>query len=303
MDVSIIIVNYNTKELTANCINSIFSQTKKVKFEIILVDNASTDGSIEYFKTFENIKYIVSEKNLGFGKANNLGYNFACGKYIFLLNSDTIFINNALSYFLSAISNLPDNIACIGSALLSEDGLTYTTSYGSFPKFSDIATSFYKVYLEKLIKIKINQKDILKYCEKPIDVDYITGANLFIRRTVIEKLRLFDPDFFMYFEETELQYRYWLQGNYKSQLIFGPRIIHLEPHLKEYEKKVYTSKQRYIYFEGMFLYYKKRYPLSIYLIWRTLYLIFIPLIFKTKGTLKDKLRLFLLFIGVKSIKH
>ena len=85
MDVSIIIVNYNTKQLTLDCINSVFDQTKDVSFEIILVDNASVDGSKELFEKDSRIKYIYSNQNVGFGRANNIGFEQAKGKYVFLL--------------------------------------------------------------------------------------------------------------------------------------------------------------------------------------------------------------------------
>lgn len=85
MDVSVIIVNYNTLKLTDDCINSVLQLTSDVEFEIILVDNASSDGSKEHFSTDNRIKYIYSDVNLGFGKGNNLGASCACGKYLFSL--------------------------------------------------------------------------------------------------------------------------------------------------------------------------------------------------------------------------
>ena len=106
MDVSIIIVNYNTKELTAACINSIFQYTEGVEFEVILVDNASTDGSREFFRKDTRIILIESEINLGFGRANNLGYEYSHGKYVFLLNSDTYLLNNAVKIFYDRMSVL-----------------------------------------------------------------------------------------------------------------------------------------------------------------------------------------------------
>ena len=89
MDVSVIIVNYNTQGLTSDCIESIIAQTSAVEYEIILVDNASTDGSKEVFAQDKRIKYIYSDQNLGFGRANNLGIREAKGRYLFFLNSDT----------------------------------------------------------------------------------------------------------------------------------------------------------------------------------------------------------------------
>ena len=99
MDVSIIIVNFNTRQMTSECIDSIIEKTQGLEFEIILVDNASTDGSKEFFEKDERITYIYSEKNGGFGYGNNLGMKVAKGKYFFLLNSDTLLINNAVKEF------------------------------------------------------------------------------------------------------------------------------------------------------------------------------------------------------------
>ena len=105
MDVSVI-VNYNTKALTKSCIESIFSETCGIEFEVILVDNASSDGSKELFQIDERIIFIESNVNLGFGKANNLGYKYATGKYIFLLNSDTLLKNNAIKLYIIVCMSL-----------------------------------------------------------------------------------------------------------------------------------------------------------------------------------------------------
>lgn len=107
MDVSIIIVNYNTKKLTSDCINSIYQYTTNINFEVIVVDNASNDGSVDLLKKDKRIILIESSQNLGFGRANNLGYTYATGKYIFLLyleaynNQKQSEISNRKSLFIS----------------------------------------------------------------------------------------------------------------------------------------------------------------------------------------------------------
>ena len=103
MDVSIIIVNYNTKDLTKKCIESVIKYTTNILYEIILVDNASMDGSKELFEKDIRIKYIYNSTKDGFGKANNLGLKYSSGKYVFLLNSDTILMNNAVYQFYKAM--------------------------------------------------------------------------------------------------------------------------------------------------------------------------------------------------------
>lgn len=100
MNVSVIIVNYNTKELTKNCLASIFEKTKNIDFEVIVSDNGSTDGSIEMIKSdFPQVVLIENNVNLGFGKANNIAAKIAKGKYLLFLNSDTILLNNAVKEF------------------------------------------------------------------------------------------------------------------------------------------------------------------------------------------------------------
>ena len=96
MEMSIIIVNYNTLDITQRCIDSIFKNTHNLLYEVILVDNASKDGSIEYFSADTRIKFIESGANIGFGKANNLGYKYSTGDVILFLNSDTVIFNNVL---------------------------------------------------------------------------------------------------------------------------------------------------------------------------------------------------------------
>ena len=132
MDVSIIIVNYNTKELTAACINSIFQYTEGVEFEVILVDNASTDSSKAVFSQDPRVRYIYSDRNLGFGRANNLGIREATGRYLFFLNSDTILLNNAVKYFFDFCEKNPEHkIGALG-AVLKDRNLRNIHSYGRF---------------------------------------------------------------------------------------------------------------------------------------------------------------------------
>lgn len=227
MDVSIIIVNYNTKRLTDNCIKSIEEKTKDVDYEIILVDNCSTDGSKEMFASDARIRYIYNNENLGFGRANNLGAQYARGKYVFLLNSDTILCNDAVSMLYHAMETLPLDVGCLGTMLLDSDG-NLGLSYGRFPclKSSLRHLAFNAFHVNPKREKYFNY---LKTSFKNgiIDVDYITGADVFIRRDVVEKCGLFNPVFFMYYEETEMQKRYASNG-FRRCILDGPRIIHLE---------------------------------------------------------------------------
>lgn len=221
MDISVIIVNYNTREITANCIDSIFAQTSGLEFEVVLVDNASTDGSKEQFEKDNRIIYVYSETNLGFGRANNLGYTYSRGKYIFCLNSDTILLNNALLLFFDKMESLTPEVGCMGTLLLDRQHQVMH-SYGQFPTL----LSNIKWRLGRPCEWK-DPKWMQSSDSRFFEVGYVTGADLFIRRDVIEVCGFFDPDFFLYFEETEMQRRFQNRG-YKAYIYTEPQIIHLE---------------------------------------------------------------------------
>lgn len=290
MEVSIIIVNYNTLEVTKKCLESIFFHTKGVVFEVILVDNDSKDGSIEFFSSDSRIKFIESGSNLGFGKANNLGLKYAKGKYIFLLNSDTVLLNNAVKEFYDAHEKMHDNVACLGCLLKAADGKSENNSYSRFPSLSDTWFNVLSLYFR--FRKKYQRFD--DGYSSDFRVDYIIGADLFIRREVIEKAGLFDPDFFMYFEDSELQFRYSKLG-YESRIIRTPLIVHLECTSVGGKQKMPSSWQRLMYFRSMFLYMRKRYSLVKYMIFRLMVLFYLPTFYKMpKSSYRDVAKLFFL---------
>lgn len=287
IDVSIIIVNYNTCKVTQDCVNSIFEHTKDVNFEIILVDNNSKDESYSLFTTDNRITYLYQDKNWGFGKANNIGYKHAKGKYLFLLNSDTLLKNNAVKDFFDFLENTTLNIACVGTMLKDING-EYTTSYNTFPT---LWTGFdwFTLIGPILRKVKIikNKNDIA--INNVQEVDFVSGADIFMTKEIADKYKLFDPEFFMYFEETEMQYRYKEKG-YKNYIYTKPQIIHLESY------SVNTANSgKYLRKLGMSLvsYYSYLYKCKgkiPYYIFRSIYAFISPFwIIYPKYSLKDKL--------------
>ncbi len=295
MDVSVIIVNYNTLQLTKECIDSIFLKTEGVDFEVILVDNASSDGSQEFFREDKRIRFIESDSNLGFGKANNLGYKYAIGKYIFLLNSDTILLNNSVKIFFDYAERMNKNVVSLGALLLNVDG-NFVHSYARFPSVLRITLQLLNQYTSFLgcdlsgYNPEVTEEDL------PLKVDYVTGADLFIRRSVIEKLGLFNPAFFMYFEETEMQYRYRKYGYY-SEIISGPKIIHYNGSGR---KKKRNMNGMYISTEGCFTYCKLVFSSIDYILIRFLYIfLLLPKILFYPTSLKDKLKYITLLCSYK----
>lgn len=248
MDVSVIIVNYNTKELLLQCLKSLFDKTIGVNFEVIVVDNASTDDSVEVVsRLYPNVCLVRSSINLGFGKANNLGYKYATGKYIFLLNPDTVLLNNAIEILYNFMEDHFD-IAISGGQLYDAEG-NYSHSYYLFlPSFLWEINILLCQYIHKM-KDSFFRKKVIR--DGYGFVSYITGADMMIRKDNIEQHGFFDPDFFMYFEETELSSRY-KHLDKKIAFVISSEIVHLEG--KSFAFK--ESRER-MFFQGRKLYYSK----------------------------------------------
>lgn len=240
MDISIIIVNYNTKQLLFNCLKSIFEKTRDISFEVIVSDNGSTDGSIEMLKEFyPQVILLENNKNLGFGTANNKALAFAKGKYIFYLNSDTILLNNAVKCFFDywEENDESENLGALGCILQNVDG-TQALSGGSFlgndtniqilkKQLYFIFSTYYKAIKHYLFGYKlktIKSANHIELHQEPGFIDSITGADLFLKNNIHAK---FDEKYFMYCEEVDLQYQMEKIG-LKRKLISTPKIIHLE---------------------------------------------------------------------------
>ena len=268
MNISIIIVNYNTKVVTKQCLDSIFKWTKDVSFEVIVVDNDSHDGSKEMLTSYPNIKYVQSGGNLGFGKANNLGYKYSSGRYILLLNSDTYLLNNAIKCFVNEFDKLPSTVGCIGGWLRSPDGST-NNSYGQIPNIYSAINNSLGLYL-RVLGIRPTPKKEYDDTAKSKHVEYVMGADICIRREVVEKCGMFDPDFFMYYEESEMQNRY-RQSGYTSMIVPTPLIVHLECVSSKVENKKYSYSNRQTFFNSYMLYMKKTCSPLVYLFFRIVF--------------------------------
>lgn len=218
MDVSIIIVNYNTVLLLSNCINSIVEHTKSIDYEIVVVDNASDDNSCEYIaENFPNVILIRNNQNKGFGNANNDGAKVSKGKYLFFLNSDTILISPAVEIFYNYMNTNPEFGLCCGNLYTNDLNPNYSYSQ-AFPSLKDIL--FYRLGM-------IKNSDIFNNTEKVKSVLNVIGADMFVSRKLFFDIGGFDKDFFMYVEDTELSYRVFKSG-YISINIPEAKIIHLQ---------------------------------------------------------------------------
>ena len=229
MELSIIIVNYNVKAFLQNLLHSIEKAARDIEHEIIIVDNASDDGSVEFInKNFHHdsrIKLIANPENQGFGKANNQGMQIAKGKYFLLLNPDTLLSEDTLTETIKFLdSNKEAGMA--GCKILNPDGSLQLACRRSFP---GPWVSFCKVTgLSSLFpKSRLFAKYNLTYLDenRSYEVDAISGSFMMMKKDVYNEVGGFDEDFFMYGEDLDLCYRIQKAG-YKVFYVHNTQIIH-----------------------------------------------------------------------------
>lgn len=228
--VSIIIISYNTKDVTIDTLDSVYRHTKGIDFEVIVIDNDSQDGSVEaleqYAKSKANMVFKPTHKNPGFGTANNYGASLAKGEYLLFLNSDTLFEDDVLTKSIDYLSSKPD-IGVYSCRLLNKDG-SLQPSGGFFPTlFRVFAWQFFVDDLPILGKLIKSIHPSRSYYQKhPVLLDWVTGAFMIIPKNVFQKLKGFDEHIFMYTEEMELCYRSKKIG-FTTQYHPDLHIIHL----------------------------------------------------------------------------
>lgn len=225
---SIIIVNYNVKAFLQNCLLSIQKATEKIPSEIIVVDNASDDGSVEIVrKNFPQVKLIESKENLGFSKANNLGLKIAQGEFICLINPDTIVEEDTFNEMIKFMESNPD-VGLAGCKILNPDGTFQLACRRSFPTPWVAFTKI--VGLSKLFpKSKLFARYNLTYLDEnqSYEVDAVSGSFMFLRREVYEKIGGLDETFFMYGEDLDYCYRVKKAG-FKVYYVHSTKIIHFK---------------------------------------------------------------------------
>jgi len=259
IDISIIIVNYNVKEFVLNLLESLKKAVVSLNTEIIIVDNASDDGSVEVLKDkHPDIKLISNKKNVGFGAANNQALEIAVGNYFLLINPDAIVKENTLTEMISFFeSNSLAGIA--GCKVLNPDGTLQLACRRGFP---GPWTSFTKVMgLSKLFpKSKLFAKYNLTYLNEneTYEVDAVSGAFLMLRKEVYEKIGGFDKQFFMYGEDLDLCYRAQSEG-FKVYYVHSTEVIHYKGESTRRSKIDETK----IFYDAMHLFVKKHFSTSL----------------------------------------
>jgi len=225
-DVSVVVVNWNTQDILRDCLKSVYEQGGEIDFEVIVIDNASTDGSVEMVKKeFPKAIIIENSENRGFAAANNQGMNIAKGRYVLLLNSDTIVLDSAIDKTVSFADAHP-KAAVVGCRVLNADR-TLQPSCFMFPSILNMLLS--STYLYKLFpKSKFFGRERMTWWNRNdiSEVDVVTGCFMLVRWDAIKKVGTLDERFFMYGEETDWCYRFKQAG---WKILFTPcaEIIHL----------------------------------------------------------------------------
>jgi len=287
MDLSIIIISFNTKEITKKCLLSLKKnfQIYPLRYEVIIIDNSSNDGSkemlIDFEKNWLNLKLISSKKNLGYGRANNLGVSKAKGKYILYLNSDAIISNIDFSDIISLFESHNDIGALTVKVLLST-GKIDPASHRGFPTLWHSLCYFFG--LEKLFaKIPFVNKLFGGYHLSYLNLNTIhqidagTGAFFFLRKKTVDKIGGFDKDFFMYGEDLEMAYQI---ENLGLKIYYYPlwEVMHLKysSGFKTIDKKI-KSNTRFHFYKSMKIFYQKHYASKNFWLINKLVYLFIDL--------------------------
>ena len=250
MDLSIVIVNYQTFEMTRDTVNSILEYSYPFSYEIVVVDNASDDDSLsrlqEYFK--DKVRFIASSENNGFASGNNQALRDVESDYVLLLNSDTVVWQNTLEEVYNYMESHSDVGAC-GCRVRLEDGELDKACKRTFP---NVKNSFFRLF-----HIPNRSKDDnYNLTDLPDDeiyeIDCLTGAFMFIRKSVLDDVGLLDETFFMYGEDIDLCYRIKKAG--WKIIYYGKSSI---IHFKGASSKKQKSKLIYEFYHAMYIYYKK----------------------------------------------
>jgi N-acetylglucosaminyl-diphospho-decaprenol L-rhamnosyltransferase len=223
MELSIIIVNWNTRDLVAKCLDSIYAYPPNCNFDIWVVDNASSDGSAQTVRErFSNVRLIENRENLGFARANNQVIRESVGAHLLFINSDTVIQSDALSR-LFAFAHTHPQAGVVGAFLLNRDE-TPQYSYSNFPSiWSETACAF---GLDSRFPFSIWFAPPRDSAEDWVRRDCVPGAAFMIKRSVLDAVGFFDEQFFMYSEEVDLQLRVKKAG-WENYIIRSARIIHL----------------------------------------------------------------------------
>jgi GT2 family glycosyltransferase len=260
MKLSIVIVSWNVKDILCDCLDSIVRSSTAFAYEIIIVDNASTDGTADHVrKKYPSICIIENSENQGFARASNQGALQAQGQYLFFLNPDTILFDDTLSRLVEFMESNPD-IALCGPRIQNDDG-TLQESVRNFPSWRG---AFYRYTILKylgLFKSHFQRWHNRGFdYNKQTDIDQLIGAAILIRKGIFEQIGGFDERYFVYYEEVDLCHRL-KTGGYRMTYYPGVRMIHLGGKSTEQ----IPAKTRFMRLQSLLIYFRKNTQIGFYM--------------------------------------
>ncbi|UCC66696.1 MAG: glycosyltransferase family 2 protein [Deltaproteobacteria bacterium] len=245
VDLSFILVNWNTKGLVLEALRSIYHTAHGYRFEVVVVDNGSEDGSPEAIKeTFPHVSLILNEENLGFAKATNQALAQAAGRYIFLLNSDARLTEGAVQALVNFMEDNPD-VGIAGGQLVNEDG----SKQNSIAPFPSLATELLNKRLLRILFPRRYPGKERSY-PSPIDVGSLVGACIVVRRQAIDEVGWLDEGYFFFMEETDWCFRMRDKG-WRVCFVPHAQILHLQGAsvaMAKTEAKIEFCRSRYLFF-------------------------------------------------------
>lgn len=260
--VSVVIASWNTKELLSACLDSLEGDARAGLAEVIVADNDSADGTPAHVRTgYPWVRLIETGGNLGYGRANNMGFAEARGPYLLVLNSDTVVKEGCLAAMCSFMDAHPD-VGAVGPQLLNPDG-TVQLSCRRFPSYSTALFNRYSLLTRLFPGNPISAGYLMtgEGHDEMRDVDWVSGAALMTRRSVLEAVGGFDDDYFMYAEDVDWCYRMH-QANWRVVYLPTARIVH---HIGRSTSSV-PHRMTYERHRSMWTFYRKHYSRGIVLV-------------------------------------
>lgn len=248
IELSIIIVNWNGAEFVGKCLKSVFESKFNKPWEVIVVDNNSSDKSVEIIKQFPQVILIENKENVGFGAANNQALKQVTGKFVFLLNPDVQIFPDNLEKLVRKIGE-EEKIAIVAPQLVNEDG-SLQREIGHFPGLADSILVLLKLHRLPFFKDLVYPK--VDYSREQ-EAEHLMGSALLIRRKVLDSVGVFDERFFLWFEETDLEKRIKDAG---WKLIYYPQ-VHVVHLLSRSFKQVSPLKRQLMWGKSLGIYFRK----------------------------------------------
>jgi len=258
---SIIIVNYNVKNLLKKCLESIFEYEKDMEFEVIVVDNNSIDHSQEMLqRDFPQVKLIENKRNLGFSAGCNQGIKESQGRYILLLNPDTELTPDGFKKMIDFMDSKPEVGIC-GPKMTDQEGNLHL-SCRSFPSYLTAISSSQSILNRIFPDNLLSQKYLLKNQDHSQiqKVDWVSGSCLLAKREMLEKVGLFDERFYMYVEDVDLCYRAKMAG---FSVFYFPQVVVIHHIGKSTQKKKFNMLVEH--HRSMYHFYKKHHNPNVFL--------------------------------------